>query len=75
MTVDTLRAQAASQYGLSLSEVTATEAPNGGTVIWHEYCNERNEDDFALCWLQTDGTVTWDEDPYGWNEVATAAGY
>ena len=64
--IQTLKAQAADRYEVSLSEVSATPAPNGGTVIWHEYCDldQGIEDDFCLCWVQADGTVLWNEYAY-----------
>jgi hypothetical protein len=77
MTLSELTATAADRYEVNPTEITTTEAPNGGTAIWHSFCDEDRglEDDFCLCWQKADGTVIWDEDPYGWNEVATAAGY
>ncbi len=77
VTINDLKTHAANQYQLKTDEVTATEAPNGGTAIWHSFKDSDAgvEDDFCLCWQTADGTVIWDEDPYGWNEVAAAAGY
>ena len=80
MTTDALKATQAAKNGLSLTEVEAQTAPNGGTVIWHHLEEGDGEDYFCLCWQRADGTVieneyAYDLTPVGQEPLEWQAGF